>query len=141
MILAYLINISPHFLQVIFHTVALKLEKEMEGNKLVCHRKVLKKNLKKSGKSTFHCCNDRNISISSSLRLWSITVFPYKSGTPCSEVSTLPLDHYVKQEPLPPHGKITLLFSLTVLNKENLILLPSNLKPFKLQLKPNQYSL
>ena len=34
MILAYLINISPHFLQVIFHTVALKLGKEMEGNKV-----------------------------------------------------------------------------------------------------------
>ena len=38
MILAYLINISPHFLQVIFHTVALKLGKEMEGNKVSLHQ-------------------------------------------------------------------------------------------------------
>ena len=38
MILAYLINVSPHFLQVIFHTVALKLEKEMEGNKVSLHQ-------------------------------------------------------------------------------------------------------
>ena len=105
----------------------------------VCHRKVLKKIKRNLGNQLFIAAMI-GISASSSLRLWSITVFPCKSGTPCSEVSTLPLDHYVKQEP-PPHRIITLLFSLTVLNKENLILLPSNLKPFKLQLKPNQHSL
>ena len=38
MISAYLINISLHFLLVIFHTVALKLGKEMEGNKVSLHQ-------------------------------------------------------------------------------------------------------
>ena len=106
----------------------------------VCHRKVLKKIKRNLGNQLFIAAMI-GISASSSLRLFSITVFPCKSGNPYSEVSTLPLDHYVKQEPPPPHRIITLLFSLTVLNKENLILLPSNLKPFKLQLKPNQHSL
>ena len=104
----------------------------------VCHRKVLKKIKRNLGNLLFIAAMI-GISASSSLRLWSITVFPCKSGTPCSEISTPPLDHYVKQEHPPPHQIITLLFSLTVLNKENLILLPINLKPFKLQLKPNQY--
>ena len=38
MILAYLINISPHFLQVIFHTAAQKLGKEMKGKKVSLHQ-------------------------------------------------------------------------------------------------------
>ena len=38
MILAYLVNISPHFLQVIFHTAAQKLGKEMEGKKVSLHQ-------------------------------------------------------------------------------------------------------
>ena len=91
----------------------------------VCHRKVLKKIKRNLGNQLFIAAMI-GISASSSLRLWPITVFPCKSGTPCSEISPS------------PHQIITLLFSLTVLNKENLILLPINLKPFKLQLKPNQ---
>ena len=66
----------------------------------VCHRKVLKKIKRNLGNQLFIAAMI-GISASSSLRLWPITVFPCKSGTPCSEISTS-LDHYVKQERPPP---------------------------------------
>ena len=64
----------------------------------VCHRKVLKKIERNLGNQLFIAAMI-GISASSSLRLWSMTVFPCKSVHALR--STFPHDHFVKHEP--PH--------------------------------------